>query len=113
MDSLLEDPFQNSVYIIDCIWELYVVVGRNARGHKRDIQCALNLALVGLIVLLCFRYAHPVKELSSRVASARPYAPTVHVLVFPTQLPRDFRLTFRDLDELTIVRNDSIARFTT
>jgi hypothetical protein len=43
------------------------------------------------------------------VASARPYAPTVHTIILPSQLPRDLRLNFRDLDELSIVSMMSVA----
>lgn len=38
--------------------------------------------------------------MSEKLAPTRPYAPTVHVLVLPSQLPIDLRLTFRDMDEL-------------
>lgn len=87
VDSFLEESsFHTSVYIIDCVWEVYVMVGIDARGHRQDIGLALRVAL----------------ELSARVAPTRPYAPTAHVLILPSQLPHDLRLNFRDLDELSI-----------
>lgn len=41
-----EASFHESVYIIDCIWEFYVVVGSDARSHKQDIELAINVAIV-------------------------------------------------------------------
>ncbi|KAG5635505.1 hypothetical protein H0H81_011024 [Sphagnurus paluster] len=41
-----ETGIHNSVYIIDCIWEFYVMVGSNARARRRDIEFALLLASV-------------------------------------------------------------------
>ncbi|RDB25209.1 Gelsolin [Hypsizygus marmoreus] len=81
-----ETSLHDSVYIIDCVWELYVLVGCNARGQRKDIGLALWIA----------------SELSARVSPTRPYPPTVHALVLPSQLPRDLRLIFRDLDEFTV-----------
>jgi len=87
VDTFLEEnSFHSSVYVLDCVWELYVMVGSDARGHRQDIGFGVKVAL----------------ELSARVAPERPYAPTVHVLMLPSQLPRDLRLNFRDLDELSI-----------
>jgi hypothetical protein len=48
------------------------------------------------------------KLLATRVAESRPYKPTIHVLVLPTQLPSDLRLNFRDLDEGEIVSTGHI-----
>lgn len=48
VDSFLEESsFHTSVYIIDCVWEVYVMVGIDARGHRQDIGLALRVALVG------------------------------------------------------------------
>jgi len=48
VDTFSEESFFNtSVYIIDCVWELYVVVGSDARGRRQDIRLALRAALVG------------------------------------------------------------------
>ncbi|KAG6842159.1 hypothetical protein C0991_001652 [Blastosporella zonata] len=41
-----ESSFHQSVYVMDCIWEFYVVVGSNARAHKQDIQLGLSVATV-------------------------------------------------------------------
>lgn len=35
-----------SVYIINCIWELFVLVGSNARGKRQDIRLAFETAKV-------------------------------------------------------------------
>lgn len=37
------------------------------------------------------------------LATSKPFLPTVHVLIIPTQLPLDMRHAFRDLDESTLV----------
>ncbi|KAF8556108.1 hypothetical protein OG21DRAFT_1521305 [Imleria badia] len=36
------------------------------------------------------------------VATSKPFSPTVHVLILPTQLPLDMRHAFRNLDELAL-----------
>jgi len=76
------------VYVLDCIWELFVLVGSEARGKRKDIRLALNVA----------------KDLSVATSSSRPFCPTVHVLILPSQLPADLRLTFRELDEADLNR---------
>lgn len=43
----LEKRLQNSVYIINCIWELFVLVGKEARSNRRAIRLALDTATVG------------------------------------------------------------------
>lgn len=43
------------------------------------------------------------QSLAKLVADDRPYQPTVHVLILPSQLPLDLRLHFRDLDEARFV----------
>ncbi|KAH9986530.1 hypothetical protein BJV74DRAFT_844539 [Russula compacta] len=72
-----------SVYLLDCIWELFVIVGTKARKARRDIRLALSIA----------------RDLSSRIAASRPFTPPIHVLVLPSKIPLDLRLHFRDLDE--------------
>ncbi|KAF8893984.1 hypothetical protein BD779DRAFT_1467564 [Infundibulicybe gibba] len=87
IDSFLneESPSRN-VYILDCIWELFVMIGSESRGDRYSIRLAITIAM----------------QMSAGVAVDRPYPPTVHVLVFPTKLPLDLRLHFRDLDELML-----------
>ena len=41
-----ENSFHSSVYILDCVWELYVMVGSDARGHRQDIRLGVKVALV-------------------------------------------------------------------
>jgi hypothetical protein len=41
-----ETAIQVSVYVIDCVWELFVLVGKEARGKRRDIKLALSVATV-------------------------------------------------------------------
>ncbi|KAI0253990.1 hypothetical protein BJV78DRAFT_100670 [Lactifluus subvellereus] len=73
----------SSVYLVDCVWELFVLVGTKARGSRRDIRLALSAAT----------------DLSSQNAADRPFRPPIHVLLLPSKLPLDLRLHFRDLDE--------------
>ncbi|KAL4074202.1 hypothetical protein J3A83DRAFT_2696450 [Scleroderma citrinum] len=74
---------QESVYIIDCFWEFFVLVGKHARGKRADIALAVNTVMT----------------MSKLTAKSKPFSPTVHVLIAPTQLPLDMRLAFRNLDE--------------
>lgn len=72
-----------SVFLLDCIWELFVIVGTKARTARRDIRLALSTA----------------RDLSSLNAVRRPFTPPIHVLILPSKIPLDLRLHFRDLDE--------------
>lgn len=81
---------QESVYVIDCCWEFFVLVGKRARGKRADITLAVNTAMV----------------MSKLDTESKPFLPTVHVLILPTQLPLDMRLAFRNLDELVL--NDGL-----
>ncbi|CAK5281754.1 unnamed protein product [Mycena citricolor] len=73
---------QSSVYLVDCLFEFYILVSRDARAKRQDIRLALSVA----------------SDAAKNVAADRPYAPTIHVLVLPSQLPLDLRVQFRDLD---------------
>lgn len=42
--------FHEGVYIIDCIWEFFVLVGCKARGNGQDIRLGLVVASVRLDV---------------------------------------------------------------
>ncbi|ETW80802.1 hypothetical protein HETIRDRAFT_476500 [Heterobasidion irregulare TC 32-1] len=86
-----ESVFKASIYIIDCVWEFFVLVGKDARSSRRNIRAALSCAM----------------DMSRLTASTRPFAPTVHVLVLPSQLPSDLRLHFRDIDEDTINEHET------
>jgi hypothetical protein len=100
-----ERQIHSSVYIIDCVWELYIVVGRDARSQKRDITFAISVASVYFIYFLMPHVLKLGQELSTRIAPERPFTPTVHVLVLPTQLPQDLRINLRGLDEQLLVRS--------
>ncbi|KAL1673762.1 hypothetical protein EV122DRAFT_221985 [Schizophyllum commune] len=89
---LVEDgASKSSVFVVDCIWEYFVVVGHEARGKRKEIRQAVTVAM----------------DLAELVASERPFHPTVHVLVLPSQLPLDLKLTFRGLDD-TVLNGDSV-----
>jgi len=52
---------QDLVYVIDGIFEVFVVVGTNARGDRASIRLALEFAQVGRS--LCFSFAsHPYRN---------------------------------------------------
>ncbi|KDQ57757.1 hypothetical protein JAAARDRAFT_130791, partial [Jaapia argillacea MUCL 33604] len=74
------------VAVIDCIWEFFVLVGAEARGRRHDIRLALSVA----------------NDMSARTAESKPFRPTVHVVILPSQLPLDLRLNFRHLDEILL-----------
>jgi len=50
--------------------------------------------------------------MASEVAPKRPYLPTVHVLIVPSQIPLDLRLGTRDLDEAWLVSASLTSTFT-
>ncbi|KAJ7497417.1 hypothetical protein FB451DRAFT_1120918 [Mycena latifolia] len=77
-----EQSPHSSIYIMDCVFEFFVLVPSGARGKRRDINLALSVAT----------------DAATRVASARPYTPTVHALILPSRLPVDLRIQFRDLE---------------
>jgi hypothetical protein len=47
--------------------------------------------------------------MAKKLATSKPFSPTVHVLVIPTQLPLDMQHAFRDLDESEMVRSLSLS----
>ncbi|EJD42707.1 hypothetical protein AURDEDRAFT_114944 [Auricularia subglabra TFB-10046 SS5] len=71
------------VYVIDGVFELFVVVGAQARGKRTDIRLALYIA----------------ENISMAVARHRPFDPVIHVLVLPSLWPLDLKALFRDLSE--------------
>ena len=38
--------FSQAVFLVDCVWELFVVIGSEARGRRLDIRLALHVAHV-------------------------------------------------------------------
>ncbi|KAG7446222.1 uncharacterized protein BT62DRAFT_104514 [Guyanagaster necrorhizus] len=83
ISSFIQQSPKTSVFVVDCVWELFVLVGQDARIQRQNIRLAISVA----------------QSLAKRVADDRPYLPTVHVLILPSQIPLDLRLHFRDLDE--------------
>ncbi|KAF6760294.1 hypothetical protein DFP72DRAFT_1063353 [Ephemerocybe angulata] len=76
----------HSVYLVNCIWELFVIVGPNARGNRQDIRLALDIA----------------NRYTKQIAAQRPYTPNVHILVLPSQIPLDLKMHVRDMDETVL-----------
>ncbi|KIK67282.1 hypothetical protein GYMLUDRAFT_1019883 [Collybiopsis luxurians FD-317 M1] len=83
VDSMKMRDVSFGVHVVDCIWEFFVLVGSEARSQRQDIRLALHVA----------------KEFVRRVAGKRPHVPPIHVLILPSQVPLDFKLHFRELDE--------------
>ncbi|CAL1707916.1 unnamed protein product [Somion occarium] len=78
--------FSDAVYIIDSVWEYFILIGSQARGKRSHIRLALSLA----------------NGLSDTTSLSKPFRPPVHVLIFPSQLPTDLRLALRGLDEVSL-----------
>jgi len=72
---------EDNVFVLDAVWEVFVLVGAEARGRREDIHLALLIA----------------KALVSSVGLLRPFIPPIHTLVFPSQVPQDLRLAVRGL----------------
>ncbi|KAH9940487.1 uncharacterized protein BXZ73DRAFT_42698 [Epithele typhae] len=77
------DQHVQSVFLVDCVWEFFVLVGQEARHKRSEIRLAISVA----------------ESLAQKVSPTRPFKPVVHVLVFPTRIPTDLLLTFRELEE--------------
>ncbi|KAI3618752.1 gelsolin repeat [Moniliophthora roreri] len=90
VDFLQNEIARDSVHVVDCIWEFFVVVGSRARGKRTDIRLALAVAT----------------ELSVRLGRERPFTPTVHTVVFPSQVPLDLKAHIREMDESFLNDND-------
>ncbi|KAL4260612.1 Gelsolin-like domain-containing protein [Pleurotus pulmonarius] len=89
--TILEEKSpQETIFLIDCIWEFFVLVGRKARGRRRDIRLAVSTA----------------NDLSALCAKGRPFAPPVHALVLPTQFPCDLLLSLRGVEESWLNEDD-------
>ncbi|KAI0320894.1 hypothetical protein OF83DRAFT_1168897 [Amylostereum chailletii] len=81
--SISATRLQSSVFVIDCTWELFVLVGKDARGQRQDIRIALAAA----------------RAVAERLSPMRPFTPPVHAIVLPSRIPAELRFHFRDLSE--------------
>ncbi|KAK0454925.1 hypothetical protein EV421DRAFT_1699786 [Armillaria borealis] len=90
ISSFTQQSPTTSVFVVDCVWELFVLVGQDARTQRQNIRLAISVA----------------QSLAELVADDRPYQPTVHVLILPSQIPLDLRLHIRDLDEAIFNENN-------
>jgi hypothetical protein len=93
-----------SVYLLDCIWELFVIVGTNARKARRDIRLALSTGRVRANFTIFHSVLRELQVLLSQNAASRPFTPPIHVLILPSKIPLDLRLHFRGFDEERVVR---------
>ncbi|KAG8894466.1 hypothetical protein FRB99_001247 [Tulasnella sp. 403] len=73
-----------AVFVLDGTFEVFVIVGADARGYRKDIRLAISVA----------------QQLAALQAAKRPFTPPVHVLILPSQVPMDLRVGHvRFLDE--------------
>ncbi|KAJ3934002.1 MAG: hypothetical protein NXY57DRAFT_1047546 [Lentinula lateritia] len=75
------------VHLVDCVWEYFIIVGSEARTQRQNIRIALYVA----------------SELVRRVGWQRPYIPPIHVVILPSQIPLDFKIHLREIDESSLV----------
>jgi len=68
------DP--SALFVLDGVFEMYVIVGTDARGSRHDIRLAISAA----------------QELAALHAPERPFDPPVHILILPSQIPLDLRV---------------------
>lgn len=53
---LAETVQQESVYIIDCCWEFFVLVGKDARAKRSDITLGIDTAMVRFSTSWIYRH---------------------------------------------------------
>lgn len=49
----MEQELQKSIYLLDCIWEIFVMVGKEARSNKQAIRFALDVGMVCYNFFMC------------------------------------------------------------
>ncbi|KAF7967474.1 hypothetical protein HWV62_34123 [Athelia sp. TMB] len=81
---IASERLHTSVYILDCVWEYFVLVGKDARGKRDDISLAITIA----------------QELSISTGPERPFNPTTHVIILPSQIPMDIQMHFHDFSDV-------------
>ncbi|KAF7321656.1 hypothetical protein MKEN_00686800 [Mycena kentingensis (nom. inval.)] len=75
---------ESTIFVLDCVFELFVLVPSAARGKRYDIRLGLSVT----------------QNAAKSLSSIRPFTPTVHVLVLPSQIPVDVRAQFRELEDI-------------
>jgi len=81
------DVAKGSVFMYDGVFELFVIVGEEARGRRNDIRLAVAAA----------------ESVAAASAITRSFPPPTHVLIFPTRIPVDVRVNFRGMDYWEVV----------
>ncbi|PVG02391.1 hypothetical protein CPB86DRAFT_725416 [Serendipita vermifera] len=77
------DFVEDKVLMYDGVFELFVLVGEQARGRRDEIRLAIAAA----------------ESVAAASALTRSFPPPVHILIFPTQIPIDLRASFRLMDQ--------------
>jgi hypothetical protein len=77
------DLTKDTVLMYDGVFELFVIVGEDARGRRDDIRLAVAAA----------------ESVAVASAITRSFPPPMHVLIFPTRVPVDLRANFRGMDQ--------------
>jgi hypothetical protein len=69
---------EQQVLIVDCIWELFVLVGSEARGRRQEIRLALAVTMVSAsIISMSFTHCLP-----TRVCQSEPPAQNLLLRLF-------------------------------
>jgi hypothetical protein len=80
-----EDTYsQSGIFLLDCVWEFYVLVGEDARDMRQDIRLAIQIG----------------QQMCCRLSQSRPYTPNLHVLVLPSRIPVDLPMHFKQFNEV-------------
>ena len=61
--------FHEGVYVVDCIWEFFVLVGCRARGNRQDIRLGLDVAMVWFCHVCSFNADYNIAEYVQEVIS--------------------------------------------
>lgn len=67
------------ILLVDCVFEIFIIIGSQARGDRRTIRSALAVA----------------KAFSNLASSQHPFTPPIHFIILPSQLPAELRMALR------------------
>ncbi|KAG8690551.1 hypothetical protein FRC11_010803 [Ceratobasidium sp. 423] len=68
----------DTIFVLDGMLEMIVIVGPEARGRRTDILLAVHVAI----------------SIATSVETKRPFVPPVHLVVLPSRLPLDVKAGF-------------------
>jgi len=76
----------DTILVVDCQFELFLLIGPEARGFRKEIGLGLSFA----------------EDIVRLTAYSRPFTSPVHVLILPSLLPVDLRAALPYLDETSL-----------